>query len=144
MFVQQFWQEWSSTFPLHQRLQCFIENKQKHITSNSELTDDEYLSLFKSCVNVHFFSRISGVMRKECRQIDSFSTSIYIKLKSCPSICPSVMLITHLELPVSTHRVPNTKCSSSAYSKFVTASSCLLCKVSLRQKLQHSSVNRNW
>jgi len=59
---------------------------------------------------------------------------IYIKLKShpfvclsvCPYVCLSVTSITRLGLPVSTHPVPNMKCSSSAYSKFVTASSCVL------------------
>jgi len=29
--VQWFCQESSSTFPLHQQLQCIIENKQKHV-----------------------------------------------------------------------------------------------------------------
>jgi len=52
---------------------------------------------------------------------------IYIyKLKSHPSVCPSVTPITRLGLLVSTHQMSNTKHSSSACSKFVTASSCLL------------------
>jgi len=54
------------------------------------------------------------------------SLSIYIKLKSHPSVCLSVTLITRMGLLVSTHQVPNTKRSSSACSKFVTTSSCVL------------------
>ena len=56
--------------------------------------------------------------------------SIYIKLKSCPSVClsvrPSVTLLTHLGAPASAYQLANTKRSSSSYSKFVTASSRVL------------------
>ena len=57
------------------------------------------------------------------------------------------MSITHHGLPVSTHQVPNTKRSSSAYSKFVIASSHLF-PFSLQSELnvklkQHSFENRS-
>ena len=49
-----------------------------------------------------------------------------VRLSVCLTVCPSVTSITHLGLPVSTHQGPNPKRSSSAYSKFVTASSRVL------------------
>jgi len=58
------------------------------------------------------------------------STIIYIYKAEKPfvrlSVCLSITSITRLGLPVSTHQVPNTKCSSSSYSKFVTTSSRVL------------------
>ena len=41
-------------------------------------------------------------------------------------VCLSTTLITRLGLLVSIHQVPNMKPLSSAYSKFVTMSSCML------------------
>ena len=49
------------------------------------------------------------------------------------------MSITRLGLPVSTHQVPNMKCSSSAYSKFVTASSVCSAK-----RVEHEDVEKTW
>ena len=54
--------------------------------------------------------------------------SIYIKLKShpsvCLSVCLSVTLLTRLELLTWTYQLPNTINPSSSYFKFVTASKC--------------------
>jgi len=51
---------------------------------------------------------------------------LYIyKLKSRPSICLSVTLLTRLGLPTSTYQLPNIINPSSSYLKFVTASECI-------------------
>ena len=49
---------------------------------------------------------------------------IYIKLKSRPSVCPSITLINALGLLTSTYQLPNTIIPSSSYFKFVTMSEC--------------------
>ena len=50
--------------------------------------------------------------------------SIYIKLKSRPSVCLSVTLLTRLGLLTSTYQLPNIINPSSSYFKFVTTSEC--------------------
>ena len=55
-------------------------------------------------------------------------SSIYIKLKSRPSVClsvrPSVTPLTRLKLPTSTYQLPNIINPSSSYFEFVTVSEC--------------------
>ena len=50
------------------------------------------------------------------------NASIYIAIR--PSVCPSVMLITHLSQPTLTHQLSNIINPLSSYFKFVTASKC--------------------
>ena len=50
--------------------------------------------------------------------------SIYIKEKSCPSVCPSVTLLIRLGLSTSPYQLSNIKNPSSSSFKFVTASKC--------------------
>ena len=52
------------------------------------------------------------------------SIYVYIKLKSRPSVCLSVTLLTCLGLLTFTHQLPNIINPSSYYLKFVTASEC--------------------
>ena len=73
---------------------------------------------------------------------------MFIKLKAT---CPSIKPITCLALPVLTHQLSNTKRSTSAYSRLVTASKCgvqfALClglKAKKWRKLkEHSVENHN-
>ena len=51
-------------------------------------------------------------------------SSIYIKEKSCPSVCLSVTLLILLGLSISPYQLPNVKNPSSSSFKFVTASKC--------------------
>ena len=52
------------------------------------------------------------------------SIYVYIKLKSRPSVCLSVTLLTRLEPMTSTYQLPNIINPSSSNFKFVTASKC--------------------
>ena len=54
----------------------------------------------------------------------SIYLSIYIKLKSRPSVCLSVTLITHLGQPTVIYQLPIIINPSSSYFKFVTVSEC--------------------
>jgi len=50
--------------------------------------------------------------------------SIYIKLKTCPSVCLSVTLLTLLELSTLPYQLPNIENSLLSSFKFVSASKC--------------------
>ena len=79
------------------------------------------------------------------------NAGLYIKLKSCPSVCLSITPITHLGQPIVTYQLPNIINPSSSYFKFVTASECgdqiVFCsglKTKKWRKLeQHSIQNHN-
>ena len=49
---------------------------------------------------------------------------VYIYKAKKPSVCLSVMPITHLGLPILPYQLPNIIKPSSSYFKFVTASEC--------------------
>ena len=65
---------------------------------------------------------------EKCAYINGFlklvHISIYIKLKSCPSVCLSVTLLTCLGLSTLPYQLPNIKNPSLSSFKFVTASKC--------------------
>ena len=69
----------------------------------------------------------SQLKQQLCR-FPSIYLSIYIKLKSCPSVCLSVRLsvtlLTLLELSTSPYQLPKIKNPSSSSFKFVPASKC--------------------
>ena len=49
---------------------------------------------------------------------------VYIYKAEILSVCPSVMLLTHVGLSTSQYQIPNIKKPSSFFFKFVTMSQC--------------------